>query len=50
MKIKVDDDRVFPSLGITVQAGDEVDVPSEKPAEEVKSSKASKVAPDKESE
>ena len=29
MKITVDDERVFPTLGIVAQAGDEVDVPEE---------------------
>ena len=46
IKITVADERVFPSLGITAQAGDIVEVPDEnavtsnkskaKPAEEVK--------------
>ena len=50
MKIKVDDDRVFPTLGIVAAAGDEVEVPSEDAVEEVKSVKAVKAATVKESE
>lgn len=32
MKIKVTDERVFPTLGITAAAGDEVDVPDDVPS------------------
>lgn len=48
MKIKVDDERVFPTLGITAQAGDEVDIPSDDAPVAVKSGKASKAADVKE--
>lgn len=48
MKIKVDDERVFPTLGIIAQAGDEVDVPSGGNADAVKSAKAVKAADTKE--
>lgn len=49
MKIKVDDERVFPTLGIVAAPGDEVDVPVEgDTSAEVKSAKAEK--PAKESE
>ena len=48
MKIKVDDERVFPTLGITAQAGDEVDVPSDSDTVAVKSGKAGKAADTKE--
>lgn len=49
MKITVDDERVFPTLGIVAQPGDTVTVPSEDAGTEVKSSKATKAA-EKESE
>lgn len=39
MKITVDVDRVFPTLGITAQAGDEVDVPEDAPVVESKKAK-----------
>lgn len=39
MKIKVTEDRVFPTLGIIAQAGDEVDVPEDAPAVESKKAK-----------
>lgn len=39
MKIKVEDERVFPTLGIVAQAGDEVDVPDDAPVVESKKAK-----------
>ena len=46
MKIKIEDERVFPTLGIIAQAGDEVDVPEDAPT--VESKKAKKAAEVKE--
>lgn len=44
MKITVQEERVFPTLGIVAQIGDEVEVPSDDDAKEVKSSKPAKGA------
>ena len=35
MKIKVEDDRVFPTLGIVAKAGDKVTIPDDAAAEAV---------------
>lgn len=47
MKITVDDERVFPSLGITAKAGDTVEIPE---PEVTKTPKASKAATEKDGE
>lgn len=47
MKIKVEDERYFPTLGVVAKPGDEVDVPVEAfPAKTVVDSKPSKTAKD----
>jgi len=46
MKITVEDERVFPTLGIVAQAGDEVDLPADVVV--VQSSKTKKVSEVKE--
>lgn len=48
MKVTVDDERVFPTLGIVAQPGDVVEVPSDDAPVAVKSSKAPKAADTKE--